>query len=208
MYYELLILARLMYGPQHGYLIAKVANDTIGPWAKVSPGTLYPILAKLVRAGLIRESGTAPVSRRDPRTYAITTAGRERFRALMLDTETDPADYQRRFHLKVPTLEFLTLDERQQLFEHYADYCRATIRHLEQEARLLAQYGPDSGAISGAGIAAAVELMAHQADQWRAELVWAEQLRAQQTIPRVSPADSATATDDTPDTEPANAGRL
>ena len=177
MYYELLILARLMYGPQHGYLIAKVANDTVGPWAKVSPGTLYPVLARLVRAGLIMAIGDTPASRRDPRTYAITEAGRIRFRELMLDTETNLGDYQRRFHLKVPTLDFLDTDERQQLFEHYADYCRTAIRYLDREARLLQQYGLASEAINGAGIAAAVDLMTHQAAQWRAELAWSERLR-------------------------------
>ncbi len=177
MYYELLALARLMYGPQHGYLIAKVASDMLGPWAKVSPGSLYPVLAKLVEAGLIREVGEASASRREPRAYAITEAGRARFRELMLDTTVNPGDYRRRFHLKVPSLEFLDPDERRRLFDHYGEYCRTAIDYLEKESRLLREYGPDSGAISAAGIAAAVDLMAHQADQWRAELAWAARLR-------------------------------
>ncbi len=29
--YEFIILAQLMYGPAHGYLIAKIINDMIGP---------------------------------------------------------------------------------------------------------------------------------------------------------------------------------
>ena len=177
MYYELLALARLMYGPQHGYLIAKVASDMLGPWAKVNPGSLYPTLARLVESGLIAEVGPAPDRRRDPRAYAITDAGRARFRELMLDTASNPGDYQRRFHLKVPSLEFLEPDERRRLFDHYGEYCRTAIDYLEKEARLLRQYGPGSGATSAAGIATAVDLMAHQADQWRAELAWAERLR-------------------------------
>jgi DNA-binding PadR family transcriptional regulator len=176
-YYELLVLARLMYGPQHGYLIAKVASDMLGPWAKVSPGSLYPVLARMVGAGLIREVGPTPDRRRDPRAYAITDAGRARFRELMLDTASNPGDYQRRFHLKVPSLEFLAPDERQELFDHYGEYCRTAIRYLEKEARLLREYGPGSGAISAAGIDAAVAMMEHQADQWRAELAWAGRLR-------------------------------
>lgn len=96
----------------------------------------------------------------------------------MLDTASNPGDYQRRFHLKVPSLEFLAPDERRELFDHYGEYCRTAIRYLEQEIRLLLQYGPGSGAISAAGIAAAVDLMEHQAGQWRAELAWAERLRA------------------------------
>ncbi len=177
MYYELLILARLMYGPQHGYLIAKVASDMLGPWAKVSPGSLYPTLARMVEAGLIAEVGPAPERRRDPRTYTITDAGRVRFRELLLDTDANLGDYQRRFHLKAPSLEFLTAEERRGLFDHYGEYCRTAIRYFEKEARLLLQYGPGSGAISGVGIEAAVALLAHQADGWRAEAAWAERLR-------------------------------
>ncbi len=51
--YELIILSLLMNGPLHGYLIAKITNDIIGPWAKVSNGTLYPLLAKLEKSGYI-----------------------------------------------------------------------------------------------------------------------------------------------------------
>ncbi len=177
MLYELLVLARLLYGPQHGYLIAKVASDMLGPWAKVSPGSLYPTLARLVGAGLIAEVGPAPERHRDPRTYAITGAGRVRFRELMLDTASNPSDYQRRFHLKVPFLEFLASDERQELFDHYGEHCRTAIRYLEKETRLLLQYAPGSGVASPAGIDNAIALMAHQADQWRAELAWVGRLR-------------------------------
>lgn len=178
-------------------MIAKVASDALGPWAKVSPGTLYPILAKLVREG-----GDAPTSRRDPRTYAITEIGRARFRELMLDTASNPGDYQRRFHLKVPTLEFLAAAARRQLFEHYGDYCRTAIRYLEKEARLLVEYGPNSGAISAVGITATVGLLTHQADQWRAELAWAERLRAQHDRPPTTTADLVGKTDNTPSIEP------
>ena len=45
--YELIILSLLMRFPLHGYLIAQIANDTIGPWAKISNGTLYPLLTRL-----------------------------------------------------------------------------------------------------------------------------------------------------------------
>ncbi len=38
MLYELIILAQLMRQPAHGYLIAKIINDMIGPYAHVSNG--------------------------------------------------------------------------------------------------------------------------------------------------------------------------
>ncbi len=50
--YELIVLSLLMRFPLHGYLIAQIANDTIGPWAKLSNGTLYPLLTKFRAPGL------------------------------------------------------------------------------------------------------------------------------------------------------------
>ncbi len=176
MHHELLILARLMYGPQHGYLIAKVANDMLGPWSKVSPGTLYPLLAKLVQQGLIIETGPPPTSRRTPRTYTITAAGQARFHDLMVQTPINLSDYRQQFHLKVPTLGLLSSAEQRQVVAHYVEYCRTMMQHLAKERRLLLEYGPGSGAINAPSIAAAVNLMTHQEAQWQAEQHWAEQL--------------------------------
>ena len=53
--YELIILSLLMRFPMHGYLIAKIANDLIGPWAKISVGSFYPLLSKLEQQGYITE---------------------------------------------------------------------------------------------------------------------------------------------------------
>ena len=51
--YEMIILALLARWPLHGYLIAKITNDVLGPYARLSNGRLYPLLAKLEAAGLI-----------------------------------------------------------------------------------------------------------------------------------------------------------
>ena len=51
--YELIILSLLMRWNAHGYLIASIINDMIGPYAKVSNGRLYPLLARLEEQGLI-----------------------------------------------------------------------------------------------------------------------------------------------------------
>src|SRR4029078_5446636 len=140
MYYELIILGRLMYAPYHGYLIMHVISEMIGPWQKVSAGTLYPLLARLERDGLIQAeciSDHSPHKLRTARTYAITEAGRARFHELMLDIVSSIGEYQRLFRLKVPHLEFLSRDEQVQLLEHYRDYCRTAIRHQDRVTREL-----------------------------------------------------------------------
>jgi DNA-binding PadR family transcriptional regulator len=104
--YELIILSLLMRWPMHGYLIVKVTNDQIGPWAKISSGTLYTILSRLEQTGLIavmpQEKG-AHSSRGDrhSRTFMITGEGRKRFHQLMMDTSSNLGDYQKNFYYKL-----------------------------------------------------------------------------------------------------------
>ncbi len=188
MYYELLILGRLMYAPYHGYLIMHVIDEMIGPWQKVSAGTLYPLLARLERDGLIESLATPDDqtrSRRTARNYAITDAGRARFRELMLDMVSSVGEYQRLFHLKVPHLEFLTFDEQIELLEHYRDYCRAAIRHLERTNREFEgwlggtmPYSPiETRQGSREGLENAIMTTRHMIQRWQAELDWVDQLQ-------------------------------
>src|SRR2546427_9826497 len=93
--YEFLILSHLMKNSAHGYLIARIINDMIGPYARVSNGRLYPLLAKLAQGGLIAvrtaPAATAPGDRQ-LRVYQITEAGRKRWRALMAVPTPNPGD--------------------------------------------------------------------------------------------------------------------
>jgi DNA-binding PadR family transcriptional regulator len=140
--YELIVLTLLSRNPMHGYLIAKVINDIIGPFARVSNGRLYPLLAKLEQEGLIlpqEASEQTATGERHQRSYAITEDGRRRFHQLMMDTTSNPGDYDRIFWLKVPYLEALQLHERLHLVDHYINYCQTHIFHLTGEAESLAR---------------------------------------------------------------------
>jgi DNA-binding PadR family transcriptional regulator len=138
--YELIILSLLMRFPLHGYLIAQIANDMIGPWAKISNGTLYPLLTRLEHNGLITrvsDEQDSPQTEQPARTFTITESGRKRFFQLMMDTTSNIGDYQRMFHLKVAFLDFLPLSERQHLLNHYINYCQACILHQKTNAENL-----------------------------------------------------------------------
>src|SRR6516162_280848 len=109
--YEFLILSHLMRNSAHGYLIAKIINDIIGPYARLSYGRLYPLLAKLEQNGLIeaeREASSGEKRDRQLRVYSITDSGRMRFQLLMNDTGSSPGDYQRFFAYKVTAFGFVT----------------------------------------------------------------------------------------------------
>jgi len=192
--YELIILSQLMLQPAHGYKIASIISDMIGPYARISNGRLYPLLSKLEKSGLIAPYTEAPVgqlSDRQLRTYQITEAGRKRFHELMMDTTSNPGEYQKIFLRKVSMLEFLKPSERLRLIDHYINFCQVHMMHLTAEADDLVQRSPDWGPDWGpTRLKALLEVMQHMVDQWQVELDWAKALRERE-LAGVSLSDSA-----------------
>lgn len=179
--YELLILSILMRGKAHGYLIASIINDIIGPYARVSNGRLYPLLSKLEELGMIVAVDNAVKnvkSDRNLRGYEITNAGRERFHELMMNTTANPGEYRQIFLQKVSVLSFLKPTERLYLIDHYMNYCQAHILHLTAESDDLVS---NKGfVLSPSHLSATLNVMQHLMDQWRLELEWARSLREQE----------------------------
>jgi len=179
--YELIILSLLMYDPLHGYLIAKITNDMIGPWAKVSNGTMYPLLTKLEKEGLIETSSDTNSQQRGDRhlrSFKITDSGRKRFHQLMMDTTSNPGEYQKFFRFKVPYLELLQPAERLHLLDHYINYCQTHILYTRSEAEDMVQ---DTSAhryyMSPMRLEACLDVIGQIANQWQAELEWTKHLR-------------------------------
>jgi DNA-binding PadR family transcriptional regulator len=190
MYYELIILGTLMGGPFHGYLIAKIVQNILGPYGKLSGGRLYPLLTKLEEAGLIE---VEPVSEQQEyqrssrshipsRCYRITEAGRERFHTLMMDTTSYLGEYQKVFLQKVAYFSFLRPQERLHLIEHYLGYCKSLVSYGTARAEELATSGSDPKSpfsMTSAQLADLLMGMQHKIHQWRQELLWAEGVREQ-----------------------------
>jgi DNA-binding PadR family transcriptional regulator len=202
--YEFIILMQLMNGPAHGYLIAKIINDMIGPFARISYGRLYPLLAKLEESGLIvAEQVTASGQARDrqQRIYNITDAGRLRFQVLMNDTGLNPGEYQKLFSYKVSAFAHITPAERLKLIDHYINYCQTSILHMRAESEDLLlrvvqvndlyHEAPEVARgfprLSPQSTENIVEVMQHYIDQWQLELDWARQLKEKE-IARASQA--------------------
>ncbi|GLV60699.1 hypothetical protein KDH_75180 [Dictyobacter sp. S3.2.2.5] len=179
--YELIVLSLLMRFPLHGYLLAQIANDMIGPWAKISNGTLYPLLNRLERSGLIERAGEVASpgneqGEQQARTFRITEAGRKRFHQVMLDTSSNIGDYQRIFHLKMPYLDLLPVRERLHLLNHYLNYCQACVLHLQTHAAsLLHEIGDEQATFRDLALGS----MRQREQLWQAEIEWVRQLRAQ-----------------------------
>ncbi|GHO42817.1 PadR family transcriptional regulator [Ktedonospora formicarum] len=178
--YELLILGHLYAAPAHGYLIAKIINDMIGPYARFSNGRLYPLLTKLEQNELIAidASVQAEQSNRPFRAYCITESGRKRFRSLMMDISSNPGEYQRIFLQKASFFSYITQAERLYLIEHFLNYCQTHILHLQNEMEDMTQnhhsYGAKWTPVYQRDVFETVE---HVITQWQLEYSWAQHLK-------------------------------
>ncbi len=174
--YELSILATLMEKVAHGYLIAQIINDIIGPYAKISFGRLYPLLAKLEQQGFIAAYSAGEESKRSQsgHRYQITESGRKRFHDLMMDTRSHLGDYRLVFFQKFCVFDHLTSGERLFLVEHYMHYCQTHVLHIRAEIDDLQRQEKQD---RPAQLENVLVVMRHQAQQWEAELVWAKSLQ-------------------------------
>lgn len=181
--YELIILSLLMRWPMHGYLIVKVTNDQIGPWAKISSGTLYTILNRLEQTGLIAVMPQEPGRNYSPgdrhsRTFMITDEGRKRFHQIMMDTSSNLGDYQKFFYSKLGYFDLLRPNERLLLMNHYINYCQTIILHTQTEMEGLVHELADHP--NPAYLENLLKLMKHIEQNWQAEYEWIRSTREQE----------------------------
>jgi DNA-binding PadR family transcriptional regulator len=138
--YELLVLALLMRWPLHAYHIAGIANSILGPWEKISRGSLSALLKKLEQAAFITATDPAHVpfpipTDRPARVFALTSTGHDRFVQLMMDTTSNQGTYQRLFRIKALHLEFVSSEDQLYLVDHYITYCQTGFRYQKTEAQ-------------------------------------------------------------------------
>lgn len=80
---QALILATLSSGTHHGYQLALEIEERSGGAFRFQHGTLYPILHRLERDGLIRGDWVDEGSRRRRKSYRLTAEGRRELEALV-----------------------------------------------------------------------------------------------------------------------------
>lgn len=120
---ELAILGLLKEQELHGYELKKRLVDQLGFASGVSFGSLYPALARLEAAGAVKavesRPGPAPAAARSSRgkkVYGITERGERLFEELLL-ADTQSADLDRLFNLRLAFAAYLPADARIGLLE-------------------------------------------------------------------------------------------
>jgi len=75
------VLVALADGDTHGYAIMKEVESLTGGSVRLSTGTLYGIIKRLLADGLIREASPDDAADERRRSYALTPFGRDVARA-------------------------------------------------------------------------------------------------------------------------------
>ena len=75
------VMVALADRQNHGYAIMKDVEEITGGAVRLSTGTLYGIIKRLLNDGLIRESAASPKNDERRRSYELTAFGRDVARA-------------------------------------------------------------------------------------------------------------------------------
>jgi PadR family transcriptional regulator, regulatory protein AphA len=156
------LLAVLAEGPRTGYALVRHLAQSIAYAWPASHSQVYPELARLREAGLIREGAAAP---RGGRVYEVTDAGLEEVRRWLRETEPSRT-VRNESALRLFFLWLLEPDEADAYLRAEVEQARATLDEFE---RIAAQEDPDNPKTRA--YRTALELGLHTA---RARLEWAE----------------------------------
>ena len=156
------LLCVLAEGPRTGYGLVKHLEQSIAYAWPASHSQVYPELARLREAGLIRESGSAP---RGGRVYELTDAGLEEARRWL--SETEPSRTVR--DEATLRLFFLWLLEPEQAEAYLRSEAERAGELLAELERIAAQEDPDTEKTRAYRIALELGLRVT-----RARLEWAE----------------------------------
>ena len=78
---DVLVLKALLFGPRHGYAVARWIRDTSDAALVVEDRALYVALHRLEERGLVTAEWGLSESNRRAKFYELTTAGRQQLRA-------------------------------------------------------------------------------------------------------------------------------
>lgn len=170
--YELFILGKLMHRPIHGYLLQSIINAALGPFRRLSWGTLYPLLRKLEQDGLIAVQGEKSSDRRRTKNYRTTPRGRARFFALMRSASEHDTAYRDLFRVKLSNFGHIGREDQQLILVEYRKHMEAIVRHSEAK---------EDEVLNAPGLAAAerpyvLKAIDHQRHLAISEITWVDAL--------------------------------
>lgn len=139
--YELFLLGKLMERPWHGYEFHQVLNSVVGPARQVSWGTIYPLLQRLEKAGLIQRLSepSGKEDRRGRQRYSITQKGKQKFLELMKSESKNDPNYRDTFRIKLGNFSRVDSAVQRTILDHYLDRLSSISAHTKAMSELVSQ---------------------------------------------------------------------
>lgn len=139
--YELFLLGKLIERPWHGYEFHQVLNSVVGPSRQVSWGTIYPLLQRLERAGLIQR--LSELSDRDDgrgrQRFTITSKGKQRFLQLMKSESRNDPNYRETFRIKLGNFSRVDAATQRGVLDRYLDRLTSISAHAKAMSELVSK---------------------------------------------------------------------
>jgi DNA-binding PadR family transcriptional regulator len=170
--YELFVLGKLMHRPMHGYMLQSIINAAVGPFRRLSWGTLYPLLRRLEQDGLISRHGGDSEDGRGTKNYRTTPLGRKRFLELMQSLPDRDTEHRDLFRVKLSNFGHIAVEEQRSILANYREYVATIVAHSEAMAAEVRK-APGLAEAERANVLNAIE---HQRYLASCEVAWVEKL--------------------------------
>ncbi len=164
---ELAVLSIIAEGPIYGYdLQTVIAQRGLRAWTQIGVSSMYYVLEKLARQGLVEASGAPGADETARRQYRITAAGFGVLQTAVADLISTPREHADEFELGLANLHVLRPDQIRAAFAAYR----------QELASRLAQARERQEALQNGGAPFHVAAMlGHRAAMLAAELAWMSQ---------------------------------
>lgn len=193
---ELAILSLVAEGPQHGYQIQQAIEARgMRDWTAIGFSSVYYILNKLEREGLLTSHLTP--SERGParKVYRLTRAGHGVLQTAIADLLSTPHDHGNSFSLGLANLHLLRPEQVRGALDVYEGRLRARIADLSHRREAQSAVQPDRPLQVAAIFDYSLRLLL-------AELEWLVEFRQAWEAQHPSTAEGAAAAHHTPDSTP------
>jgi DNA-binding PadR family transcriptional regulator len=130
-YADILILANLQSGPQHGYEIKKRIERFLGGSVSMNNKVLYPTLKRFEEMGALQRTVERQEGKPDRHVYQLTERGTEILQALLREFNPELAGHDSEFYTRLAFFHLLEPEARLEILSMRLDRVTAKIAHLK-----------------------------------------------------------------------------
>jgi DNA-binding PadR family transcriptional regulator len=157
---DLMLLAMLLGGPQHGYALKKQAGMLAGK-PSLHNNLVYPWLRRFVQKGWVHQRAAAGKRGQTRLVYSITAKGRQALLDRLVKFQQADARSSEAFGLRVGLFDFLPAESRREILFLRREHLQSLDERFASLQRKmdLGKYGEEVVRFKRAGIAAEIAWM-------------------------------------------------